>query len=69
MDWHSYYANGPDKRRRKAFPATCGLHRGPMGFANLLVSMQVGRLCSILMSRVPVCFALMRKTPGCCAIF
>jgi hypothetical protein len=40
MDWHSYYANGPDKRRRKAFPSTCGLHRGPMGFANLLVSMQ-----------------------------
>jgi hypothetical protein len=40
MDWHSYHANGPDNRRRKAIPATCGLHRGPIGFANLLVSMQ-----------------------------
>jgi hypothetical protein len=40
MDWPSYYTNGPDKRRRKAIPATCGLHRGPIGFANLLVSMQ-----------------------------
>jgi len=40
MDWNSYYTNGPDKRRRKALPSTCGLHRGPMGFANLLVSMQ-----------------------------
>ncbi|MBV9010442.1 MAG: hypothetical protein JO272_00090 [Pseudonocardiales bacterium] len=40
MDWDSYHANGPDKRRRKALPATCGLHRGPIGFANLLVSMQ-----------------------------
>lgn len=40
MDWDSYHANGPNKRRRKALPATCGLHRGPIGFANLLVSMQ-----------------------------
>jgi hypothetical protein len=42
MDWRSYHANGPDKRRRKAIPATCGLHRGPIGFANFLVSMQGG---------------------------
>ena len=42
MDWHSYYTNGPNKRRRKAIPATCGMHRGPIGFANLLVSMQNG---------------------------
>jgi len=40
MDWHSYHTNGPNKRRRKAIPATCALHRGPIGFANLLVSMQ-----------------------------
>lgn len=40
MDWHSYYAKGPNKRRRKAISATCGLHRGPVGFVNLLVSMQ-----------------------------
>jgi hypothetical protein len=40
MDWQSYRANGPDKHRRKALPATCSLHRGPIGFANLLVSMQ-----------------------------
>jgi hypothetical protein len=44
MNWHSYYADGPNKRRRKAVPATCGLHRGPIGFANLLVSMQGGTL-------------------------
>ncbi|MGH3702802.1 MAG: hypothetical protein ACRDQY_25830 [Pseudonocardiaceae bacterium] len=42
MNWHSYYTNGPNKRRRKAIPATCGAHRGPIGFANLLVSMQGG---------------------------
>ncbi len=42
MNWHSYFANGPNKRRRKAIPATCGVHRGPIGFANLLVSMQGG---------------------------
>ena len=44
MNWHSYYTNGPNKRRRKAIPATCGLHRGPIGFANLLVSMQDGSI-------------------------
>ncbi len=44
MDLHSYYANGPNKRRRKAIPATCGLHRGPIGFANLLVSMHGGTI-------------------------
>jgi hypothetical protein len=44
MNWHSYYTNGPNKRRRKAIPATCGLHRGPIGFANLLVSMQDGTI-------------------------
>jgi hypothetical protein len=44
MNWHSYYTNGPNKRRRKAIPATCGSHRGPIGFANLLVSMQDGSI-------------------------
>ncbi|MGH3710500.1 MAG: hypothetical protein ACRDRQ_20885 [Pseudonocardiaceae bacterium] len=44
MNWHSYYTNGPNKNRRKAIPATCGLHRGPAGFANLLVSMQGGMI-------------------------
>ena len=29
----------PNRRHRKAIPATCGLHRGPMGFANLMVSL------------------------------
>jgi hypothetical protein len=42
MNWHSYFTDGPNKRRRKAIPATCGTHRGPIGFANLLVSMQGG---------------------------
>jgi hypothetical protein len=44
MDLRSYYANGPNRDRRKAIPATCGLHRGPIGFANLLVSMQDGSI-------------------------
>ncbi len=44
MNWHSYYIDGPNKRRRKAIPATCGVHRGPIGFANLLVSMQGGSI-------------------------
>ncbi|MGB6162238.1 MAG: hypothetical protein WCF33_23190 [Pseudonocardiaceae bacterium] len=34
------HANRPSTGRRKAIPATCGLHRGPMGFANLMVSLQ-----------------------------
>jgi hypothetical protein len=44
INWHSYHANGPNKHRRKAIPATCGLHRGAAGFANLLVSMQDGSI-------------------------
>jgi hypothetical protein len=31
-------ANRPSTGLRKAIPATCGLHRGPIGFANLMVS-------------------------------
>jgi hypothetical protein len=27
-------------RLRKGIPATCGLHRGPIGFANLMISKQ-----------------------------
>ncbi|MGB6161941.1 MAG: hypothetical protein WCF33_08370 [Pseudonocardiaceae bacterium] len=30
--------------RRKAIPATCALHQGPMGFANLMVSVIDGKL-------------------------
>jgi hypothetical protein len=44
MDWRSYFADGPNKDRRKAIPATCGLHRGPAGYANFLVSMQGGTI-------------------------
>ena len=44
VNWHSYYTDGPNKYRRKAIPATCAMHRGPIGFANLLVSMQGGSL-------------------------
>jgi hypothetical protein len=32
------YGDRPVGRRRKAIPATCQLHRGPVGFANLMVS-------------------------------
>lgn len=42
IDLHSYYTDGPSRRRRKALPATCGLHRGAIGFANLLASMPGG---------------------------
>jgi len=31
-------------RRRKAIPATCQLHRGPIGFANLMVSRHNGTI-------------------------
>lgn len=34
----------PTNRRRKAIPATCQLHRGPIGFANLMVSEQDGSI-------------------------
>ncbi len=34
------YANRPSTGLRKAIPATCALHRGPIGFANLMVSKQ-----------------------------
>jgi hypothetical protein len=32
----------PARPRRKAIPATCLLHRGPIGFANLMVSKSDG---------------------------
>ncbi|MGH3865622.1 MAG: hypothetical protein ACRDQ4_05680 [Pseudonocardiaceae bacterium] len=34
----------PARPPRKAIPATCELHRGPMGFANLMVSLIDGKL-------------------------
>jgi hypothetical protein len=34
------HANRPSTGLRKAIPATCALHRGPIGFANLMVSLQ-----------------------------
>jgi hypothetical protein len=34
------HANRPSTGLRKAIPATCALHRGPIGFANLMVSKQ-----------------------------
>ncbi|MDQ3760525.1 MAG: hypothetical protein M3460_02145 [Actinomycetota bacterium] len=34
----------PPTNRRKTIPATCGLHRGPIGFANLLVSKRDGTI-------------------------
>jgi hypothetical protein len=30
----------PSNRFRKGIPATCALHRGPIGFANLMISKQ-----------------------------
>ena len=35
-----HHTNRPARGLRKAIPATCGLHRGPMGFANLMISKQ-----------------------------
>lgn len=34
----------PGKVRRKAIPGTCQLHRGPVGFASLMVSVQDGSI-------------------------
>jgi hypothetical protein len=31
------HANRPSTGLRKAIPGTCALHRGPIGFANLMV--------------------------------
>jgi hypothetical protein len=67
MDLHSYYTNGPNKRRRKAIPATCGLHRGPIGFANLLMSMHGGTIVLDPISRAPALSPLMRTAPRQCA--
>jgi hypothetical protein len=41
METHGY-ASGSSRDRRKAIPGTCGLHRGPIGFANLMVNEQNG---------------------------
>jgi hypothetical protein len=43
MESH-HHADRPSRGLRKAIPATCGLHRGPVGFANLMVSMQGGSI-------------------------
>lgn len=34
----------PNKDRRKAIPATCGLERGPVSVTNLMVSVQGGSI-------------------------
>ena len=39
MESHPH-TNRPNRGHRKAIPATCGLHRGLLGFANLMVSLQ-----------------------------
>jgi hypothetical protein len=39
MESH-HHANRSKRGPRKAIPGTCGLHRGPIGFANLMVSLQ-----------------------------
>jgi hypothetical protein len=41
MEVHPY-ADRPG--RRKAIPATCQLHRGPIGFANLMVGQYGGTI-------------------------
>ncbi|MBV8540679.1 MAG: hypothetical protein JO063_06005 [Pseudonocardiales bacterium] len=38
------HVDGPGRGHRKAIPATCQLHRGPVGFANLMVSKQGGSI-------------------------
>jgi hypothetical protein len=57
------HANRPSTGLRKAIPATCALHRGPIGFTNLMVSLQgdsvaldphvTGEHVIILRSRAP----------------
>lgn len=37
-------ADHPSGGRRKVIPATCALHRGPVGFTNLLVSKRAGTI-------------------------
>jgi hypothetical protein len=45
MEKHSHSHTGGSRRKhRKAIPATCGLHQGPVGFANLMISERDGRL-------------------------
>ncbi|MBV9162823.1 MAG: hypothetical protein JO281_15010 [Pseudonocardiales bacterium] len=43
MEPHNH-TDRPSSGRRKAIPATCGLHRGPVDFANLMVSVQGGSI-------------------------
>lgn len=43
MEGHNR-ADRPSTGRRRAIPATCGLHRGSVGFTNLLVSMRDGTI-------------------------
>jgi hypothetical protein len=46
METHSYPGGSSKDRRqrRKAIPGTCGLHRGPIGFANLVVNERDGTI-------------------------
>src|SRR5690349_13363676 len=46
----------PGRGRRKAIAATCELHRGPIGFANLVVSKREGTI------------VLNPHADGCCVI-
>jgi hypothetical protein len=54
----------PARARRKAIPVTCALHRGPEGFANLMVSVDNGTIvldphvtgsCVITMDEAAAC--------------
>jgi hypothetical protein len=46
----------PSNGRRRVIPATCALHRGPVGFTNLLVSKRDGTI------------VLDPHATGCCVI-
>lgn len=54
----------PARARRKAIPVTCRLHKGPEGFANLMVSVDDGTIvldphvtgsCVITMDEAAAC--------------
>jgi hypothetical protein len=47
MELHNR-ADHPSGPRHKAIPTTCGLHRGPIGFANLMVS--IGRVAGVMVA-------------------
>jgi hypothetical protein len=67
MDPYDRADHPAGRRRRKTIPATCQLHRGPMGFTNLMVSKHNGSIVLDPLVTGSCASPSMSRGPGRCA--